>query len=53
LNAVIGTPESNCRFEAMLEAGFLTEVRTLYERSDLSAEHPSMRAVGYDSYGNI
>jgi tRNA dimethylallyltransferase len=25
----------------------LTEVRTLFERSDLSAEHPSMRAVGY------
>jgi tRNA dimethylallyltransferase len=22
-------------------------VRTLFERSDLSAEHPSMRAVGY------
>jgi tRNA dimethylallyltransferase len=35
------------RFEAMLEAGFLAEVRMLYERSDLSAEHPSMRAVGY------
>jgi tRNA dimethylallyltransferase len=35
------------RFEAMLEAGFVLEVRNLYERSDLSAEHPSMRAVGY------
>jgi len=35
------------RFDAMLEAGLLTEVRTLFERSDLSAEHPSMRAVGY------
>jgi len=35
------------RFDAMLEAGLLTEVKTLYERSDLSAEHPSMRAVGY------
>ncbi len=35
------------RFGAMLDAGFLAEVRTLYERSDLSAEHPSMRAVGY------
>jgi tRNA dimethylallyltransferase len=35
------------RFGAMLDAGFLSEVRTLYERSDLSAEHPSMRAVGY------
>jgi tRNA dimethylallyltransferase len=35
------------RFKAMLEAGFLAEVRNLYERGDLSAEHPSMRAVGY------
>jgi tRNA dimethylallyltransferase len=35
------------RFGRMLGAGLLGEVRTLYERSDLSAEHPSMRAVGY------
>ena len=35
------------RFEAMLAAGFLEEVRVLKERNDLSAEHPSMRAVGY------
>jgi tRNA dimethylallyltransferase len=35
------------RFGAMLDAGLLSEVRTLFERSDLSAEHPSMRAVGY------
>ncbi len=35
------------RFQAMLAAGFLEEVRRLRERSDLSAEHPSMRAVGY------
>jgi len=35
------------RFETMLAAGFLEEVRTLRERSDLTAEHPSMRAVGY------
>ena len=35
------------RFEKMLDAGLLAEVRSLYERSDLSAEHPSMRAVGY------
>jgi tRNA dimethylallyltransferase len=35
------------RFNAMLAAGLLPEVRSLYERSDLSAEHPSMRAVGY------
>jgi len=35
------------RFEAMLAAGFVDEVRRLRERGDLSAEHPSMRAVGY------
>src|SRR3984957_10655424 len=35
------------RFGAMLEAGLLTEVRSFFQRSDLSAEHPSMRAVGY------
>jgi tRNA dimethylallyltransferase len=35
------------RFGAMLAAGLLTEVRALYERGDLTAEHPSMRAVGY------
>jgi tRNA dimethylallyltransferase len=35
------------RFDAMLKAGLLAEVRTLYGRSDLTAEHPSMRAVGY------
>jgi tRNA dimethylallyltransferase len=35
------------RFEAMLAAGFVDEVRRLRARSDLSAEHPSMRAVGY------
>jgi tRNA dimethylallyltransferase len=35
------------RFKAMLEAGFVDEVSSLYERGDLSPEHPSMRAVGY------
>ena len=35
------------RFKAMLDAGFVEEVRNLYERGDLSPEHPSMRAVGY------
>jgi tRNA dimethylallyltransferase len=35
------------RFDAMLAAGFIDEVRGLRERSDLDAEHPSMRAVGY------
>jgi tRNA dimethylallyltransferase len=35
------------RFEAMLDAGLVAEVRSLFERVDLTAEHPSMRAVGY------
>jgi tRNA dimethylallyltransferase len=35
------------RFEAMWAAGFLDEVRVLHQRPTLSAEHPSMRAVGY------
>ncbi|HTV97814.1 MAG TPA: tRNA (adenosine(37)-N6)-dimethylallyltransferase MiaA [Steroidobacteraceae bacterium] len=35
------------RFQAMWDAGFLEEVRGLRERTALSAEHPSMRAVGY------
>jgi tRNA dimethylallyltransferase len=35
------------RFTAMMEAGFLDEVRALRDRGDLTARHPSMRAVGY------
>jgi tRNA dimethylallyltransferase len=35
------------RLQRMLERGFIDEVRRLYERGDLSAEHPSIRAVGY------
>jgi tRNA dimethylallyltransferase len=35
------------RFDAMLTAGFLDEVRGLMRRGDLSADLPSMRAVGY------
>ena len=35
------------RFDAMLAAGFLDEVRSLRARGDLSAELPSMRCVGY------
>jgi len=35
------------RFLAMLAAGLLEEVSALRARVDLSAEHPSMRAVGY------
>jgi tRNA dimethylallyltransferase len=35
------------RFQAMLAAGFVDEVRRLYARGDLTREHPAMRAVGY------
>jgi tRNA dimethylallyltransferase len=35
------------RFMTMLSAGFVEEVQQLRERNDLSAEQPSMRAVGY------
>lgn len=35
------------RFDAMLAAGFVDEVRRLRERGDLHADLPSMRAVGY------
>jgi tRNA dimethylallyltransferase len=41
------------RFEAMWAAGFLDEVRRLRQRSTLSAEHPSMRAVGYRQLWNF
>ena len=35
------------RFAAMMDAGFLGEVRALRDRGDLTAAHPAMRAVGY------
>jgi tRNA dimethylallyltransferase len=35
------------RFDAMLDAGFIDEVRRLRARPGLHAELPSMRAVGY------
>ncbi len=35
------------RFHAMLKAGFLEEVEVLFQRGDLDADMPSMRAVGY------
>jgi tRNA dimethylallyltransferase len=35
------------RFAAMLAAGLLEEVRGLYQRGDLTADHPAIRAVGY------
>lgn len=35
------------RFDAMLAAGFIDEVKTLRQRGDLHADLPSMRCVGY------
>ena len=35
------------RFQQMLDAGFLAEVRTLMARPELTIQHTSMRAVGY------
>ncbi|MFZ2828381.1 tRNA (adenosine(37)-N6)-dimethylallyltransferase MiaA [Hydrogenophaga sp.] len=35
------------RFDAMLDAGFLDEVRALRARGDLQPDLPSMRCVGY------
>jgi len=35
------------RFLAMLEQGFVDEVRALYRRGDLRADLPAIRAVGY------
>ena len=35
------------RFDAMMAAGFLEEVRRLFARGDLTIAHPAIRAVGY------
>ena len=35
------------RFQAMMRAGLLEEVRKLYERGDLHADLPAIRCVGY------
>jgi tRNA dimethylallyltransferase len=35
------------RFDAMLNAGLLNEIRALHGRGDLSPDLPSMRSVGY------
>jgi tRNA dimethylallyltransferase len=35
------------RFDSMLAAGLIEEVRCLYQRGDLRPELPAMRAVGY------
>lgn len=35
------------RFDIMIEAGFIDEVKALYERGDLNENLPSIRCVGY------
>ena len=35
------------RFSAMMQAGFIQEVRALFERGDLNPAMPSMKLVGY------
>lgn len=35
------------RFDLLLQEGFMDEMKSLYSRSDLYADLPSMRAVGY------
>ena len=35
------------RFDRMLEAGFVEEVKTLFDRGDLHTDLPAIRAVGY------
>lgn len=38
------------RLDHMIEQGFLSEVETLRERQGLTADHPSMRSVGYRQF---
>ena len=40
------------RLESMFAAGFMDEVKALYQREDLHADLPSMRAVGYRQVWN-
>jgi len=35
------------RFQSMLDVGFLSEVKSLFERGDLTADMTAMRSVGY------
>jgi len=41
------------RFDAMLAAGFVAEVRALHERGDLHPGLPSIRCVGYRQYWHM
>ena len=40
------------RFKAMMQAGFEDEVKKLYQRGDLHADMPSIRAAGYSQLWN-
>jgi tRNA dimethylallyltransferase len=42
----------NARFDAMVAAGLLDEVRALWARGDLDPDLPSLRAVGYRQLWN-
>jgi tRNA dimethylallyltransferase len=42
----------NARFDAMIAAGLLDEVRALWTRGDLDPDLPSLRAVGYRQVWN-
>ncbi len=38
------------RLDIMVDAGFVDEVKSLRNRPDLTADHPSMRSVGYRQF---
>jgi len=38
------------RLDRMIEAGFIDEMKTLRQRPGLTADHPSMRSVGYRQF---
>lgn len=55
VHKIIAAPEDRAllhqriaqRFDLMMQAGFMDEMKSLYSRSDLNMDLPSMRAVGY------
>jgi len=55
IHKIIISPQPRCilherieqRFDLMVKAGFIDEIKSLHARPDLNADLPSMRAVGY------
>jgi len=55
VHKIIISPQPRCvlherieqRFDLMIKAGFIDEIKSLHARSDLNADLSSMRAVGY------